>query len=425
MNPPVLPHPEQLSSLRSLSLSLSLASEGFCDMKYAHLDFYYCVTGCFGPVQQTDAAHSHTCSGGCPRLSRGKDSNVTWSGPAGPYCDDFNFLEAAEIFALSRCTQLVSLHLANAQISTDATHPLMAMPRLEELAVRSFNPEGDVPVPVGTCHFKSLTLNSPCGRPPCCAITRLSSVKISDLPLLDLEEIVLCSRQLKVDIEGYDADEGEDPFTLDDRIVGSIQEFTHLLAAGCCKRMELSRLSLILTTAAVPASRYTPNHGLLSPWSNLDGHLQILGIHNFPVNRALIQELTASLPGLPELRLHAADIADSGWMHLGPLSSLLDVLCIWGGDATDLRSFVQPRHMGLLSSKLTKPLVVAVGPPHTAETGLDVMRALGQVAGGLITLQCQLEYTVRRPRGYKEHHAKEEWAREWQREGKGTSPEGN
>lgn len=133
------------------------------------------------------------------------------------------------------------------------------------------------------------------------------------------------------------------------------------------------------------------------------------------MNGDLIHELAAYLPGLPELRLHAADITECGWQHLGLLSGILGVLCIWGADEASRRGPVRPRHLGLLGSQLTEPLILAVGPRHcraAAETGLEVMQALGHTAGGLITLQ-SLHYVACKPDSCKARQLKEYWTWDW------------
>ena len=445
----VLPHMKQLSGLRSLSLSLT--SESFCDL-LSRDEYYYDgahlgglnVLGQFsnlwGLKQLTHLFW------GCPSNSGGSNSYSALDEPD-PY-ENFHFSAAAEISVLAICTQLVSLHLASAWVCEEAADLLMDMPRLDKLAVRSFFRDRNmlVQLPVGTCHFKSLTLNS-CGGPSIHAVTRLPTYEIPDLPLSDLEEIFMCSGHLMMEIEGYydgdeddeeeGADEVGDIYTLKNRIVNSVRDLAHRLGAGCSKRGESSRFSLIITTTAALDRRYTPNANLLSPWSPLAGHLRSLEIHNFPVNSSLIVELAESLPALPELRLHAADITECGWRHLGLLS--LDVLCIWGGRvgkkagatpghpppiAPPVPTLVQPGHLGLLGSQLTGPLIVAVGPSRfrlAAETGLEVMRALGHAAGSLITLQ-SLQNCKCRPRGCKGRQWCEEWAREWRRGGEETGP---
>ena len=444
----VLPHLEQLSGL--CSLSLSLTSESFCDLLFdieyfydgVHLDGQNVLgqfSSLWGLKQLTHLLW------GCPCSSSGS-SSLSQDEPD-PY-EDFHFVEAAEISVLALCTQLVSLHLASAWVCEEAADLLMHMPRLDKLVVRSFLRDRNMLVqpPVGTCNFKSLTLNS-CGGPSIHAVTRLSTSEIPDLPLSDLEEILLCSGQLMMAIEGcYDGDEDDeeedanevgDIYTLKNRIVSSVRDLAHRLGAGCSKQGESSRFSLVITTNAALGRRYTPNANLLWPWCALAGHLRSLEIHNFPVNSSLIEELAEALPALPELRLHAADITDCGWRHMGLLS--LDVLCIWGGragkkanaapgllppSALPVPTLVQPRHLGLLGSQLTGPLVVAVGPPRfrlAAETGLEVMRALGHAAGSLITLQ-SLQYQAYRPRGCNGRQWREEWAREWRHGGKETGP---
>lgn len=268
----VLPHLEQLSGLRSLSLSL--ASESFCcDLFYDDafvyvgadldgLDVLGQLSSLWGLTQLTHLFW------GCPSSGRG---DRAWREP-GSY-EDFNFSEADDIFVLSNCTQLVSLHLACAWISCDAADLLMDMPQLEMLAVHSFTPEMFMLIPAGTCHFKSLALNS-CG-PSCHTVTRLAMAEISDLPLSDLEEIILCSGKLKLDIEGFDDVDGN-PYTLGNRIVDSIRDLAYCLRAGCNKQAESPELSLIITTTAAQDRRFTPLYDLLSPWSILDSHLQSL-----------------------------------------------------------------------------------------------------------------------------------------------------
>ena len=446
----VLPHMKQLSGLRSLSLSLT--SESFCHL-LSRDEYYYDgahlgglnvlgqFSGLWGLKQLTHLFW------GCPSNSGGSNSYSALDEPD-PY-ENFHFSAAAEISVLAICTQLVSLHLASAWVGEEAADLLMAMPRLQTLAVRSFQPERHMILPIGYCRFKSLTLNS-CGAPSSRAVTRLSTEEIPDLPLSDLEEVVLSSGQLMMDIEGYyedddedeeveDEDEVGDRYTLKNRIVSSVRDLAYRLGVGCSKRGESSRFSLVITTTTLREYRYTPNANLLAPWSALAGHLRSLEIHNFPVNNGLIEELAESLPALPELRLHAADITDCGWRRLGLLSATLDVLCIWGGDgagkasaapglpppsAHPVPTLVQPRHLGLLGSQLTGSLIVAVGPPRfrlAAETGLEVMRALGHAAGGLITLQ-SLQYRKYRPRSCKgrQRQWREEWAREWRRGGEET-----